>query len=383
MIIPENAGKEMRAKIKVIGVGGGGGNAINTMIEQNLQGVEFIAANTDVQALERNLAPIKIQLGDGITKGLGAGGIPEKARNAALESQERIDEVLEGSDMVFITAGMGGGTGTGAAPIIADIARAKNILTVGVVTKPFRFEKRRRMEYALQGIAEMKEAVDTLIVIPNQKLLELADDDMPIMDAFKLVDQVLYDAVSGISDIITYSGHINVDFADVKTIMENKGMALMGIGTARGEDRAVKAMEAAINNPLIENASIEGAKGLLVNIQGPQDMGIREVDRALTLVYDLVPDDATVIYGHRIAQEMHEEVKITVIATGFGQEETRHIQQESNSVREEKVVRPTVPAQLEINTDVMNRITSPDKPVVRQGNIDAPAYLRFRSGRDD
>jgi cell division protein FtsZ len=305
------------ANIKVIGVGGGGGNAINTMIGEGLDGVEFIAANTDLQALERNLAPIKIQLGNNLTKGLGAGANPEIGRNAALEDQTRIAEVLAGADMVFVTAGMGGGTGTGAAPVIAQVAREQGALTVGVMTKPFMFEGARRRRSAETGLEQLQESVDTLITIPNQRLLAIAGENMSIIDAFRRADEVLLHAVQGITDLITIGGYVNVDFADVKTIMSNMGMALMGTGRASGPSRAREAAEMAISSPLLEDVSIHGATGILLNVTGGPDLALMEINEASTLIQEAAHEDANIIFGAVIDEEMRDEIKITVIATGF------------------------------------------------------------------
>lgn len=308
---------EMQARIKVVGVGGGGGNALNTMIQSGLEGVEFIAANTDMQALEANLAPTKIQLGPSLTKGLGAGANPDIGRKAALEDVQRVSEALEGADMVFITAGMGGGTGTGGAPIIAQIARDLGALTVGVVTKPFLFEGKRRMRNAETGIQELSAAVDTIITIPNQKLLTLDDDDMSLLEAFRRADDVLVQAVRGISDLITHSGMINVDFADVKTIMSNMGRALMGTGYGKGERRALDAAEMAINSPLLDEVSVEGATGILINFTAGPDVRLKEINEAASLVQQEAHEDANIIFGLVTDPDMGDIVKVTVIATGF------------------------------------------------------------------
>lgn len=305
------------ATIKVFGVGGGGGNAINTMISEGVHGVEFLAANTDLQALENNLASTKIQLGTDLTKGLGAGADPEKGRNSALEDADQIAECLEGADMVFVTAGMGGGTGTGAAPVIANIAREQGALTVGVVTKPFQFEGRRRLRQAEEGIRNLASAVDTLIIIPNQRLLMISGEQTTILEAFKKADEVLLHAVQGISNLITVPGLINVDFADVRTIMSDKGLALMGTGHSSGPSRAVDAAEMAISSPLLEDVSIEGATGILVNLTGGYDVTLAELNDALSLIEQAAHEDANIIFGNVIDENMRDEVSITVIATGF------------------------------------------------------------------
>ncbi len=308
---------EPAAKIKVIGVGGGGGNAINSMVAGRLEGVEFIAANTDVQALAANRAQVKIQLGKSLSRGLGAGANPDRGREAALEAREQIGELLAGADMVFVTAGMGGGTGTGGAPIIADVAKSSGALTVGVVTKPFLFEGNRRRKQAEQGIAELKSAVDTLIVIPNQRLLSVAGESMSLADAFQRVDEVLLNAVQGISDLITVHGLVNVDFADVRTIMCERGMALMGTGRGQGAKRAVEAMQAAISSPLLEDVTLDGATGLLVNITGGPQLTLHEVNEAVTMAQSAADPDANIIFGSVVDENLGDEVKITVIATGF------------------------------------------------------------------
>jgi cell division protein FtsZ len=306
-----------RAKIKVIGVGGGGGNAINTMIEARLEGVDFIAANTDIQALEANQAPMKIPLGGNLTKGLGAGANPEIGRNAALEDIARLTEVLSNADMVFVTAGMGGGTGTGAAPIIAQVARECGALTVGVVTKPFGFEGRKRRRQAEEGIGNLQAAVDTLITIPNDRLLSVAGQKTTMLDAFRKADEVLLNAVQGISDLITIPGLINVDFADVRTIMKEMGRALMGTGRSVGERRALEAAQQAISSPLLEDVSITGATGILINITGGPDLTLFEVNEASTLIQEAAHEDANIIFGSVIDANLVDEVRITVIATGF------------------------------------------------------------------
>ena len=313
----EYTDRQDAARIKVIGVGGGGGNAINTMVAGRLEGVEFIAANTDVQALAANRASVKIQLGKSASRGLGAGANPEVGRTAALEEREQITAALEGADMVFVTAGMGGGTGTGGAPVVADIAKQMGALTVGVVTKPFLFEGNKRRKQAEAGIAELKAAVDTLIVIPNQRLLSVAGENMSLADAFKRADEVLLNAVQGISDLITVHGLVNVDFADVRTIMSEQGMALMGTGRAAGDRRAIDAMQAAISSPLLEDVTIDGAMGLLVNITGGANLTLHEVNEAVTMAQAAADPDANIIFGSVVDEQLGDEVKITVIATGF------------------------------------------------------------------
>ncbi len=305
------------AKIKVIGVGGAGGNAVNTMIKSRLEGVDFIATNTDMQALQSNLAPMKIQIGHASTKGLGAGANPEVGRTAALEDQRILADALNGADMVFITAGMGGGTGTGAAPVIAKTAKEMGALTVGVVTKPFSFEGKRRGRVADEGVSELKDVVDTLITIPNEKLLSISDKDTTMLDAFKKADDVLLHAVKGISDLINVQGLINLDFADVRTVMNEMGMALMGSGVSSGEGRAIDAATKAISSPLLENVSIRGATGILINITGGPGMTLHEVNEASKLIQEEAHEDANIIFGAVIDEAMGDEIRVTVIATGF------------------------------------------------------------------
>ena len=309
---------EQSAVIKVIGVGGGGGNAINTMIANNIHKVDFIVANTDAQALRHSKAPIKVQLGAQLTKGLGAGANPNIGREAALEDRDKMGEMLKGSDMVFIAAGMGGGTGTGAAGVIAEVAREAGALTVGIVTKPFSREGKQRMVKAEEGIRELKKHVDSLIIIPNDRLLNIAPRSLGILDAFKPADDVLRQAVQGISDLITTSGFINVDFADVKSIMSERGMAMMGIGIASGENRAVEAAKCAISSPLLEDIDVSGAKGVLVNITGSSSMTMDDFDAVNKTVHEKVHEDANIIIGVVIDENMVEEIKVTAIVTGFG-----------------------------------------------------------------
>lgn len=306
------------ARIKVVGVGGSGCNAVNTMIRAGLEGVDFITANTDRQALEASLAPVKLAIGQELTKGLGAGANPEIGRKAALEDYARISEILSGADMVFVTAGMGGGTGTGAAPIFAKIAKEVGALTVGVVTKPFFFEGKKRMRHAESGMTQLRENVDSLITIPNQKLISLGGAALSMIEAFKKADEVLLNAVQGISDLINNTGLINSDFADVKTIMQNKGLALMGIGYGQGEHRAVEAATNAISSPLLEDVSINGATGIIINITGDFTLKLDEVNEATSLITAAAHEDAEVIFGTVIDESMKGTVKITVIATGLG-----------------------------------------------------------------
>ena len=305
------------AKIKVFGVGGGGCNAVNRMVQKKLKGIEFIAANTDSQALQNSRAPVRIQLGEKLTKGLGVGADPELGRQAALEDTEKIIELLEGSDMVFITAGLGGGTGTGATPIIANLASELGALVVAVVTKPFQFEGRRRNDQAEEGLQNLKECVDTVISIPNEKLLNTVEPGTSLTDAFLYADDILRQAVQGISDLITIPGEINLDFADVRTIMAGMGMALMGTGTGTGEHRAVEAAQRAISSPLLEDTTIDGAKGVLINVTGGSDMTLHEVAEAATIIQKTADPCANIIFGAVIDPQMKSELKVTVISTGF------------------------------------------------------------------
>lgn len=305
------------ARIKVVGVGGAGGNAINGMIHAGLVGVEFIAVNTDMQALDINKASCRLQIGKTLTKGLGAGANPEIGRRAIEEDMEEVTESLREADMIFVTAGMGGGTGTGAAPIIADIARNLGALTVGIVTKPFLFEGKRRMERAEEGIRDLIEKVDTLIVIPNQRLLAIVERQTTLVDAFLMADDVLLQATRGISDLITVPGMINLDFADVRTVMSEMGDALMGVGVAHGENRALEAAQQAISSPLLEDVCISGAKGVLVNITGGSDLTLYDVNDATTVIYEAAGGEANIIFGAVINPQLEDEIRITVIATGF------------------------------------------------------------------
>jgi cell division protein FtsZ len=313
-----------QAVIKVVGVGGGGGNALDNMVVSGLQGVEFIAANTDAQALRHSRAGIKLQLGNEVTRGLGCGADPDKGRSSALEVRERLREYFTGTDMVFVTAGLGGGTGTGAAPVVAEVARECGALTVGVVTKPFHFEGRVRLRHAERGLEELHRVVDTVITIPNQRLLALAGKNTSVKDAFKLADDVLYNAVRGISDLITIHGLINLDFADVRTIMNEMGVALMGTGIARGDNRAEEAARMAISSPLLEDLSIDGAHGVLINITGGHDLSLFEVNEASSLIQEAAHEDANIIFGAVIDESMPEgEMRVTVIATGLVDERVR------------------------------------------------------------
>jgi cell division protein FtsZ len=358
-----------RAKIKVIGVGGGGGNAINTMIESRLEGVDFIAANTDIQALESNQAPIKIALGGNLTRGLGAGANPEIGRNSALEDITKLTEVLSNADMVFVTAGMGGGTGTGAAPIIAQVARECGALTVGVVTKPFGFEGRKRRRQADEGIATLQSCVDTLITIPNDRLLSVAGQKTTMLDAFRKADDVLLNAVQGISDLITIPGLINVDFADVRTIMKEMGRALMGTGRASGERRAIEAAQQAISSPLLEDVSITGATGILINITGGPDLTLFEVNEASTLIQEAAHEDANIIFGSVIDANFVDEVRITVIATGFDRV-AMHVEEPHPSVMQIERKRATQIAMPYSGMPAPAPRTQPPAPPVSQHAVD-------------
>ena len=320
------------AKIKVIGVGGAGCNALNTMITSRLEGVEFIATNTDLQSLGACKSTLKVQLGSNLTNGLGSGGIPEVGRDAMLEDAEEMKQLLAGSDMVFVAAGMGGGTGTGGAPILAKIAKDIGALTVAVVTEPFTFEGKRRQQAAERGLAELKEAVDTLIAIPNQRLLLNSGKKTTLIEAFKKADEVLLHAVKGISDLITIPGLVNLDFNDVRTVMSEMGMAFMGIGRASGENRAVEAAQRAISSPLLEDISIDGAKGLLINITAGSDLTLFEVNEASTLVQEDAHEDANIIFGAVIDEDAGDEVRVTVIATGFGKLDAMHDQEFKDNV---------------------------------------------------
>ncbi|RDU38492.1 cell division protein FtsZ [Neobacillus piezotolerans] len=366
------------ATIKVIGVGGGGNNAVNRMIEHGVQGVEFIAVNTDAQALNLSKAEVKMQIGAKLTRGLGAGANPEVGKKAAEESKEQIEEALRGADMVFVTAGMGGGTGTGAAPVIAQIARDLGALTVGVVTRPFTFEGKKRQTQASMGISGMKEAVDTLIVIPNDRLLEIVDKSTPMLEAFREADNVLRQGVQGISDLIAVPGLINLDFADVKTIMSNKGSALMGIGVAAGENRAAEAAKKAISSPLLET-SIDGAQGVLMNITGGTNLSLYEVQEAADIVASASDQEVNMIFGSVINENLKDEILVTVIATGFNEES---IQQRPSARQSFGQPKPSIGA--------VKREPKREEPVQEQqrpstasqeDTLDIPTFLRNRNRR--
>ncbi|MRX70800.1 cell division protein FtsZ [Bacillus lacus] len=369
------------ATIKVIGVGGGGNNAVNRMIEHGVQGVEFIAVNTDAQALNLSKAEIKMQIGSKLTRGLGAGANPEVGKKAAEESKEQIEEALRGADMVFVTAGMGGGTGTGAAPVIAQIAKDLGALTVGVVTRPFTFEGRKRQMQAAGGIASMKEAVDTLIVIPNDRLLEIVDKNTPMLEAFREADNVLRQGVQGISDLIATPGLINLDFADVKTIMSNRGSSLMGIGVATGENRAAEAAKKAVSSPLLETA-IDGAQGVLMNITGGTNLSLYEVQEAADIVASASDQDVNMIFGSVINENLKDEIIVTVIATGFSEQEINtpksgrpfggmkpNVTPTAKREREREVKREEQPQEI------------PTRSQQPEDALDIPTFLRNRNRR--
>ncbi|HEU4768707.1 MAG TPA: cell division protein FtsZ [Pyrinomonadaceae bacterium] len=359
------------ARIKVIGIGGGGSNAVNRMIEAGIEGIEFLVANTDLQALKRSRAPIKIQLGSRLTKGLGAGADPSVGREAALEDTDKIIEVLEGADMVFVTTGLGGGTGTGGAPIIASLATELDALTVAVVTKPFQFEGRRRMQQADHGLRELRECVDTVITIPNERLLHTVERGVSLSDSFRVADDVLRQAVQGISDLITVPGLINLDFADVKSIMQGMGMALMGAGRATGENRAIEATQQAISSPLLEEATIQGAKGVLINITGGPDLTLFEVNAASSIIRESADDDANIIFGAVIDENMTDEMKITVIATGFDKESA------SVATAASSTTMPVAPARYV--TRPADDLPRPMMANPRVDDLDVPTFIRKKA----
>ncbi len=373
MLIKPKAGQP--AKIYVIGVGGGGGNAVSSMIEEGgITGVDFIAINTDAQALLSNKANIKVQIGENLTKGLGSGGDPEVGKKAAEESVEKIKEEIQGADMVFITCGMGGGTGTGASPIIARLAKEMGILTVAVVTKPFEFEGRRRMAVAEEGIESLKEVVDTLIVVPNQRVLQIVEKNTSILDAFRKIDSVLHQGVKGIAELVTIPGLINVDFADVRSIMQDAGTALMGMGTGSGEKRAVSAVKEAISSPLID-VSIEGAKGVLFNIIGGPDLSMVEVDEAASIVAKTVSPEANIIFGAVIDENMVDQVKVTLIATRFETSpfKTFKFSKSSSTLAEDKEEKRG-----EKELEVKQGAEDEDELII-ESEFDVPAFLRRKN----
>jgi len=348
------------AVIKVIGVGGGGGNAVAHMVQQHVEGVDFVCANTDAQAIKNSGAKFSLQLGANVTKGLGAGANPEVGRQAALEDRERIVEMLNGADMVFITAGMGGGTGTGAAPVVAQLAKEMGILTVAVVTKPFPFEGRRRMQVALKGIEDLGQHVDSLITVPNEKLLTVLGRDVTLLSAFKQANDVLLGAVQGIADLITRPGLINVDFADVRTVMSEMGMAMMGTGSARGDDRAVAAAESAINNPLLEDVNLAGACGILVNVTAGPNLTMREFDEIGQVIHGFASEDATVVIGTALDPELQDEVRVTVVATGLNRAAAVRATPTRGS-KDESTLRP----RLVLRTGTGNEVVDYAQPQVR------------------
>ncbi|MFD2656270.1 MULTISPECIES: cell division protein FtsZ [Gracilibacillus] len=367
------------ATIKVIGVGGGGSNAVNRMIEHGVQGVEFIAVNTDAQALNLSKAEVKMQIGTKLTRGLGAGANPEVGRKAAEESKEQIEEILKGSDMVFVTAGMGGGTGTGAAPVIAQVAKELGALTVGVVTRPFTFEGRKRATQAVSGIDGLKSSVDTLIVIPNDRLLEIIDKNTPMLEAFREADNVLRQGVQGISDLIATPGLINVDFADVKTIMADKGSALMGIGVATGESRAAEAAKKAISSPLLET-SIDGAHGVLMNITGGTNLSLYEVQEAADIVTSAADQEVNVIFGSVINEDLKDEIVVTVIATGFDESQIKNAQNKPKSVLQASSPKREK-QQPEKTQEPSPSSSSSSRPKQEEDTLDIPTFLRNRNRR--
>ncbi len=371
---------QLTATIKVIGIGGGGGNAVNRMIQAGIKGVEFLVTNTDVQAMRASIAPMKIQIGAKLTKGLGAGANPEIGKQAALEDTDRILEALSGADMIFITTGMGGGTGTGGAPIIASLAAELGALTVAVVTKPFAFEGKRRKVQAEQGIRALRETVDTLITIPNERLLNFVERATSLGEAFKIADDVLRQAVQGISDLITVPGEINLDFADVKTIMHGMGMALMGTGVSSGEHRAVEAAQRAISSPLLEEASIEGAKGVLINITGGSDMTLFEVHEAASIIQEAADEEANIIFGTVIDPKMKDEVKVTVIATGFDAATKGLLNARGEQLSH---ARPTAPTARTLART--HEVPAPEPPpqIGAEGEIYDPPFFRKGFSRTD
>jgi cell division protein FtsZ len=360
--------RNMAAKVKIIGIGGGGNNALNTMISSHLTGVEFVAANTDAQALAANLAPMKFQLGASLTKGLGAGANPEVGRKAALEDVEMIREILKGADMVFITAGLGGGTGTGGAPVIAEVAREMGALTVAIVTKPFHFEGKKRMKQAEEGLANLKMTADALITIPNQRLLSVSGKNMTLLETFKKADEILYHAAKGISDIIVGHGIINLDFADVRAVMSETGMAMMGTGIASGENRSLEAAQKAISSPLLEDISIEGARGLLINITGGENMTLSEINEATSLIQKEAHEDANVIWGMVIDPSMKEDIRITVIATGFGKAVEKRVDKPVSSGLKRF---SHIPGFKDRSKEI-----PPFSISVKEGNRETPAFMR-------
>lgn len=386
MLITYDESLDQSAKIKVVGVGGAGGNAINRMIRNHMKGVEFIAVNTDAQALNSNLADIKLQIGREYTRGLGAGAVSDTGQKAAEESKEMLAKVLEGADLVFITAGMGGGTGTGAAPVIAEISRDLGALTVGIVTKPFLFEGPSRMKRADEGIMELKKYVDTLIVIKNQKLLEIVNTDTVIDEALYTADSILNQATSGISDLITQTGIINLDFADIKTIMQNMGNAVVGTAEASGPSRAVMAASMAISSPLLDNVSIKGAKGILINFTGGPDMKLSEIHEASEIIHQEAGEesDANIIFGMIVDENLSDIIRVTVIATGFDKETAFQKTENSPAEPPKSFIRPVTPQNMQ--TDIMNKEETDKKETKKETEthstekVQAKLFANFGSG---
>ena len=387
---------EQKANLKVIGVGGAGGNAVNRMIQAGMKGVDFMVINTDAQDLENNAAENKIQIGKNLTRGLGAGAKSEIGRDAIESDKDAVKSLIEGADMVFITAGMGGGTGTGAAPRVAQIAREMGVLTVGIVTLPFNFEGPKRMNRGLAGITELRKVCDTLISIPNQKLMSVVDKNTTVVEAFKLADSVLHHASKGISDLINVHGLVNLDFADVETIMKNMGEAIIGTGTAKGEERAVLAAQQAISSPLLDNASIAGAQGVLVNITGGSDLAIMEVDQATNIIFEEAGQGANIIFGAVIDPSLNDEIMVTVIATGFNHKSSNdevsnktiesHIEtqqqfksvteQENVPLHEQENINLAEPVKQQTDVDEPARLFDDLSPAMRENDLDVPAFIR-------
>ena len=387
---------EQKANLKVIGVGGAGGNAVNRMIQAGMKGVDFMVINTDAQDLENNAAENKIQIGKNLTRGLGAGAKSEIGRDAIESDKDAVKSLIEGADMVFITAGMGGGTGTGAAPRVAQIAREMGVLTVGIVTLPFNFEGPKRMNRGLAGITELRKVCDTLISIPNQKLMSVVDKNTTVVEAFKLADSVLHHASKGISDLINVHGLVNLDFADVETIMKNMGEAIIGTGTAKGEERAVLAAQQAISSPLLDNASIAGAQGVLVNITGGSDLAIMEVDQATNIIFEEAGQGANIIFGAVIDPSLNDEIMVTVIATGFNHKSSNdevsnktiesHIEtqqhfksvteQENVPLHEQENINLAEPTEQQTDVDEPARLFDDLSPAMRENDLDVPAFIR-------
>ena len=387
---------EQKANLKVIGVGGAGGNAVNRMIQAGMKGVDFMVINTDAQDLENNAAENKIQIGKNLTRGLGAGAKSEIGRDAIESDKDAVKSLIEGADMVFITAGMGGGTGTGAAPRVAQIAREMGVLTVGIVTLPFNFEGPKRMNRGLAGITELRKVCDTLISIPNQKLMSVVDKNTTVVEAFKLADSVLHHASKGISDLINVHGLVNLDFADVETIMKNMGEAIIGTGTAKGEERAVLAAQQAISSPLLDNASIAGAQGVLVNITGGSDLAIMEVDQATNIIFEEAGQGANIIFGAVIDPSLNDEIMVTVIATGFNHKSSNdevsnktiesHIEtqqqfksvteQENVPLHEQENINLTEPVKQQTDVDEPAKLFDDLSPAMRENDLDVPAFIR-------